>query len=278
MNVLAAGDCGVDRYLDLRADRAGGISLNFAVNARLQFPSTADVGVVSALGSDDGAELVESVFAQYGIEPHLQTATGSTPVQYIDRHPNGEKIFPRYEAGILAGQRVDERQRRAIADSDLMIAAYYPDVERFIDSVMRSPSEGLRCVDFGALTATDDRLRMVKAYLDRLELAFFGLSDDQTALIAELEMLARSHSKLFIVTLAAEGSIALGGEERLHCDAMPVEKVVDTTGAGDTFIAGFLSEYAYTRNIQASLQCGSRAAAGSVCRVGAFDSPLVPWC
>jgi sugar/nucleoside kinase (ribokinase family) len=50
--ITAVGDCGVDRYLDLGRDRPGGITLNFAANARRLFPARDTVGVVTALGTD----------------------------------------------------------------------------------------------------------------------------------------------------------------------------------------------------------------------------------
>ena len=277
MKVLAAGDCGVDRYEDLKADRAGGISLNFAVNARLEFPDAAQVGVVTALGSDAGALRVENVFATFNINSYLQRLHGVTPVQYIDREPSGEKIFTRYEPGVLAGHQIGACERAAIAASDLMVAAYYPAVEDFINSIMRAPSRGLRCVDFGALHGVSESLEPVTNYLEQLNVGFFGLSSGQTDLIDQLEELAHRFQRLFVVTLAAQGSVALGAAKRLHCEAVTVDRVVDTTGAGDTFIAGFLSEYAYTGDVSTSLQRGSEAAARSVRRVGAFDSPLVPW-
>jgi len=74
------------------------------------------------------------------------------------------------------------------------------------------------------------------------------------------------------VTLGAQGSLALGGERRLACPAVEVPRVVDTTGAGDTFAAGFLREYCASRDAARSLARGAEEAATSVQRVGAF-----PW-
>jgi sugar/nucleoside kinase (ribokinase family) len=51
--------------------------------------------------------------------------------------------------------------------------------------------------------------------------------------------------KLAAVTLSEEGAIILRGEERIKIDAYPVAELVDTTGAGDLFAAGFL--YGYTQ-------------------------------
>jgi sugar/nucleoside kinase (ribokinase family) len=46
--------------------------------------------------------------------------------------------------------------------------------------------------------------------------------------------------------------------------------VVDTTGAGDTFAAAFLSEYVRSKNVARSLNRGAEEAAATVQRVGAF--------
>ena len=252
MYVVAAGDCGVDRYLNLRADRPGGISLNFAVNARTWFRPDARVGVVTALGEDREADVVRGAFGTFDISAVAPTVAGATPIQYIDREPSGEKIFVRYEPGILASHRIGDAGRVAIANSDVMIAALFPGVVGFIDSVMAAPSSGLRAVDFGALSGFDRPLQMVDRYVDRLDIGFFGLTAGEDALIDDLEVIADKSRRLFIVTLAAEGGLALDRGQRHRYAAVPVGDVVDTTGAGDTFAAGFLSEYAYSRDVAAS--------------------------
>ena len=99
-----------------------------------------------------------------------------------------------------------------------------------------------------------------------------GCSASDDALIDELETLARRQRQLFVVTLGAEGSLALGGEQRLSCRAVAVPQVVDTTGAGDTFAAGFLREYCASRDPARSLARGAEEAAAAVQRLGAF-----PW-
>jgi sugar/nucleoside kinase (ribokinase family) len=93
VRVTAVGDCGVDRYLDLGRDRPGGITLNFAANARRLFPAGDNVGVVTALGTDSEAGLVRRAIAALGLDACVAEIEGATSIQYIDRHPSGEKIF-----------------------------------------------------------------------------------------------------------------------------------------------------------------------------------------
>ena len=272
IRVTAVGDCGVDRYLNLGRDRPGGITLNFAANARRLFPASDVVGVVTALGDDREASLVRRAIAHLGLEACVADLEGATSIQYIDRHPSGEKIFVRYEQGVLGRYRLGARERDVIARSDVLMAVVYSQIEGFFDSVMGAPSPGLRAVDFGDLSGVTGGAGIVERYREGFHLGFFGLSAGDGALIDELERLARRHRRLLVVTLGAAGSLALGGERRIACPAVGVPRVVDTTGAGDTFAAGFLRAYGTSRNVARSLAQGAEEAAAVVQRVGAF-----PW-
>lgn len=272
MRVTAVGDCGVDRYLDLGLDRPGGITLNFAANARRLFPASDAVGVVTALGNDREADLVRRAIARLGLEACVADLEGATSIQYIDRHPSGEKIFVRYEQGVLGRYRLGAREREVIARSDVLMAVVYAQIEGFFDSVMDAPSPGLRAVDFGDLSGVSGAAGIVERYRDGFHLGFFGLTSGDGDLVDELERLARRHGRLLVVTLGADGSLALGGERRVACPAVGVRQVVDTTGAGDTFAAGFLRAYCASRDVARSLAHGAEEAAAAVQRVGAF-----PW-
>ena len=210
--------------------------------------------------------------AELGLEACIADREGATSIQYIDRHPSGEKIFVRYEQGVLGRYQLGAREREVIARSDVLMAVVYAQIEGFFDSVMGSPSPGLRAVDFGDLSGVTGGVGIVERYREGFHLGFFGLSASDDALIDALETRARRQRQLFVVTLGSEGSLALGGERRLSCPAAEVAQVVDTTGAGDTFAAGFLREYCASRDAACSLARGAEEAAASVQRVGAF-----PW-
>lgn len=277
MRITGVGDCGVDRYLDLESDRPGGITLNFAVNAKACFAPTDRVGVVTALGSDPESRIVLDAIEHFGLESCITRLEGRTSIQYIDRQPSGEKMFVRYEQGVLGDCRIGARERAVLAESDVVMAVVYEQILAFFDSVMEVPSSGLRAVDFGDLAGFERPLELVETYVDRFHVGFFGLTRAQDGLIDALERLARRKKRVFIVTLGAEGSLALGSEERVVCPALPVPEVNDTTGAGDTYAAGFLSEYCDSKNVARSLRQGAERAAVSVQRLGAFDAEPVPW-
>jgi hypothetical protein len=205
-----------------------------------------------------------------GLEATVAERVGRTSVQYIDRHPSGEKIFVRYEQGVLGDYRIGPRERSVIARSDVLMAVVYSQIEGFFDSVMAAPSPGLRAVDFGDLAGVTGGEGIVERYRDSFHVGFFGLTLADAGRVDALERLARRHGKLLVATLGADGSLALGGERRLQCPSAAVERVVDTTGAGDTFAAGFLREYCLSRDVARSLRRGAEEAAATVQRVGAF--------
>ncbi len=74
--------------------------------------------------------------------------------------------------------------------------------------------------------------------------------------------------KLAAVTLSEEGAIILRGEERVKIDAYPVAELVDTTGAGDLFAAGFLYGYTQGRSLGDCGKIGCLSAAIVIQQIG----------
>ena len=76
-------------------------------------------------------------------------------------------------------------------------------------------------------------------------------------------------NKLIIITRSENGCIAILNNEVTNCESIKVQKVLDLTGAGDLFAAGFLKEYLDKSNIKKCLQSGSKLAAKIIQKVGA---------
>ena len=72
-----------------------------------------------------------------------------------------------------------------------------------------------------------------------------------------------------VVTRGAAGAIAIDNGERVTIPAAPVERVVDTTGAGDLFAAGFLAARCRGHGLQRCLEAGALAAAEIISHFGA---------
>ena len=74
--------------------------------------------------------------------------------------------------------------------------------------------------------------------------------------------------KLAAVTRSAKGSVILSGGEVVSVAAAPVERVVDTTGAGDLYASGFLFGHARGLNLATCGKLGSLAAAEVISHIG----------
>jgi len=72
-----------------------------------------------------------------------------------------------------------------------------------------------------------------------------------------------------VVTRSEDGALALRGEERADVQAEPIRELVDTTGAGDLFAAGFLFGIARGKGLTESLRLGAIAAAEVIQHYGA---------
>ena len=76
-------------------------------------------------------------------------------------------------------------------------------------------------------------------------------------------------NKLIIITRSENGSVAILNNEIVNCESIKVDKVLDLTGAGDLFAAGFFREYLDKSNIKECLQTGSKLAAQVIQKIGA---------
>ncbi len=101
-------------------------------------------------------------------------------------------------------------------------------------------------------------------FANEAELASLYEMDD---LERALDM-ARAEVRLAAVTRGSDGSIVLRGAERVEIAAAPT-RVVDTTGAGDAYAAGFLAAYTGRRGLDACGRLGSLAAAEVIGHYGA---------
>jgi len=76
-------------------------------------------------------------------------------------------------------------------------------------------------------------------------------------------------NKLIIITRSENGSLAVEDNEVVNCNSVKVDKVLDLTGAGDLFAAGFLKEYLEKSGIKKCLMTGSILASKIIQKIGA---------
>ena len=80
---------------------------------------------------------------------------------------------------------------------------------------------------------------------------------------------AKEQKKLIVITRSDKGSVAINGAEVFECNSQKNLKIVDLTGAGDLFAAGFLHGFINKKSIQESLEKGTEMASKVIQIIGA---------
>ncbi|MCB1555974.1 MAG: adenosine kinase, partial [Alphaproteobacteria bacterium] len=90
----------------------------------------------------------------------------------------------------------------------------------------------------------------------------------ETATFAQAVEAVRSRCAVAVLTRSEKGSVIVAGENLLEVPARSVFRVVDTTGAGDQYAAGFLYGYTKRMDLAACGSLGALAAAEVISHMG----------
>ena len=282
-DVLAKGATEIPRdgstvFVERVSMSAGGDALNQAITlAKLGH----DVGLMTLVGDDpQGAFLVERC-AKYGVDirgvaisPALPTSTTIVLVG-----PDGERSCISQRGATADGYGLSDIDLSLITPQlkVLSVGSLYCS-ERLDTEALPVVLEAAKRV--GATTVADfvpDRLGISKADLSLLlglldyvapsmaEAAYLtSKPDPQEAVDVLLDMGARN----VVLKLGAQGALARNKQVDLRVPAYATE-VADTTGAGDNFMAGFISGLLRRRSLRGCLELASATAALSVQALGA---------
>jgi sugar/nucleoside kinase (ribokinase family) len=107
----------------------------------------------------------------------------------------------------------------------------------------------------------------------RIDILFANQAEiEALAAVAHLESAVaavKDRVETLVVTRSEDGALATRGAERADVPAEPIDKLVDTTGAGDLFAAGFLLGHARGKGLEESLRLGAICAAEVIQHYGA---------
>ena len=111
--------------------------------------------------------------------------------------------------------------------------------------------------------AIRDGVQIVVADEDEIN-ALMGTDDFDDTLEA-----LRDYQNLFVMTRSARGSVIVHRGERHVQEATPVDKVIDTTGAGDAYCAGFLYGWVPDKSLAECARAGTLCATAVIQQLGA---------
>jgi len=85
----------------------------------------------------------------------------------------------------------------------------------------------------------------------------------------EVISFSKQLEKIIVITRGEKGSIAIQKNEAVKCDSKKDLKIVDLTGAGDLFAAGFLHGYVNNLSLKESLAKGTEMSSNVIQKIGA---------
>jgi fructoselysine 6-kinase len=225
-----------------------------------------EVAIIGAVGDDPPGRLIERYFARVGIDTsHLHRLAGErTMTNKIDRDENGERFFVpgAFDPGIRDAFRLSDDDWDFTNTFDVLATTETdPNLKGALERL--DPSVKL-VVDIHQM----HNLSIMAELAKKIDLGIISGGEEQ---LAQAREIVRDHGAFIIVTLGAEGSVALRPGEEIHQPALPVEEVVDTTGCGDAFLGAFIAAYYGGADLQSALLKGAAAGAETLGRVGAVE-------
>lgn len=261
LRIACVGDNCVDYYDDTLESFPGGNPVNVAVYVRRLGGTSAYLG---AVGTDKYGEMIRSSLAERGVDvSRVQVLPGDTALSHV-RRVDGERVFGDYSEGVMADFRLSEEDIGFLAGFDMVVTGLWGHAEGFLADIRR---RGIPVAFDGAERPLDPAGRIALPHTD---VAFF--SDDRAeeqALEARLREIAALGPNIVVATRGGQGSMAFDGR-RFYRRGIVSCPVVDTMGAGDSFIAGFLMSYLAGKPVPDCMEAGAENAAVTIGYPGAW--------
>lgn len=253
------GDNCIDRYLPLAQAAVGGNAVNVAVQLARAGEKCAYFG---AVGQDGAGRWTRDVLIENGVGVgHLHALDAATAYTDIDVDATGERFLAFEDFGTSALYHPTPADLLALAGMDHVHIGWFKGA-----GALRAALAGTG-VSFSQDVA-------VNPDAAGLEVGFESVGPSEPLAQAALQRLRALGCKVAVVTCGAMGSMATDGGEVVTTGIRPLPLVVDTTGAGDTFIAGFLSAWKRGQPLWACLASGRDAAAHTCTHIGGFPQTL----
>lgn len=248
MKLAAVGDNCMDSYMELGKSFAGGNSVNVAVYF-VRLGGTASY--IGAVGTDCNGNLMLDAIKEKQVDiSHVQVLPGKTAVTEI-KLVNGDRTFLSYDEGVLADYHLTPKDIDFLCTHDMVVTSVNGNVEAYLPQIKAKKVP----IAYDCSTHYEDEAsRKAIPYVDYL----FGSADADTPELRQLMKKMKSKGpKIVIYILGDKGSLAYDGNTFTVGRIVPCE-VVDTIGAGDSYIAGFLLGILQKKTIAECMSIGAK--------------------
>lgn len=240
-------------------------------------------GFIGAVGNDAYGEFFRKSLAERGTETHLlvsPTLPSGVATTFIS--PDGERTFGTY-LGAAAALRADDLTPEMFRGyTYLFIEGYLvQDHNLILRAIELAKTAGVKvCLDMASSNVVEaDRdffTTLVKEHVDII----FANEDEAKAFTGQepeqaVDTLARL-CPTAIVKMGAQGSLVRRGDERVQVEAVHADHVADTTGAGDSYAAGFLYGLTKGYSLETCARIGSLISSQVVQVIGT-ELPQPTW-
>ena len=236
-----------------------------------------NVGVVCGLGEDLAGDLLAGALARAGVDTsRVSRLPMDTPIANLQVALDGSRLSVNSNATRLEGYRVNPEAVKGARVVSLASLFRPPleDIGVIRDLVRAARASGaIVCADTKLPLREPVRLRDLRDVLPMIDYIF--PNEKEAACYtgqATLSEMARAITDLgvknVIVKAGPEGCWVCGGGESFPLPAVPVPRVVDTTGAGDHFVAGFIAAVLRGESLRACAESGLALAARAISRGG----------
>lgn len=238
VKILGFGDNVVDKYEHIKTMYPGGNCVNVDVYAKMFGAKRS--AYMGYFGNDQEAEHVIHTLAETGIETvkcqQLEGENGCARATLVD----GDRVFLGSNEGGIRGEVpfvLDRFDLEYVRQFDLVHSGNYCFTEKELHKIREA----------GVLVSFDFSDDSTEEYYETVakdvDFAFCSFDGSEEEARAHLEKIVSYGPKLALASRGAEGCILYDGTEFYVQKAAPLEKVVDTMGAGDSLISSFLVGY-----------------------------------
>lgn len=260
MKITTIGDNCMDVYEQLGQAFPGGNPVNVAVYFKRYQHEVSYIGVV---GNDKYGPVLKDAVAAKGVDTsRVKILPGKTAVTIVEL-VNNDRVFKDYDEGVLIDIKLSEDDLAFCREQELVVSSIWSHIEKDLPR-MRS-EKNLIAFDF----STERDNPIIDTALPYVDYAFFAFDEDDEPTREFIRRRQSQGAKCVIATLGRKGSIAYDGSMFYKFGIIPC-KVVDTMGAGDSYIAGFLDGVLGKASIEECMRAGAENSAVTIGYKGAW--------
>lgn len=234
----------------------------------------ANPGFIGKIGQDETGAFFGDTLRQRGVNALLATCDLPSGIASTFISTDGERTFGTY-LGAAATLRAEDLSRKMFAGYNYLYIEGYllQDHDLMLRAVQLAKEEGLQvCLDMASYNVVEAERdffdQLIVKYVDIVfaneseALAYTGKAPHEA-----LEEIA-SKCSIAVVKTGKEGSLVKKGTEVIQLLSCPVDNVLDTTGAGDFYAAGFMYGLTCGYSLEKCVQISTILATAVIQEVG----------